>query len=82
MFLKRRGLEKVPHSKSSYSRLVFCNQLPKYFAFLVLLRAVINRKERTLTVSLCMAVVEVTQPYLYLAFIGSCLLKNDFFLLD
>ena len=28
--LKTRGSEKVPHSKSSYSRLSFCNQLIKY----------------------------------------------------
>ena len=37
MSLKTRSSEKVPHSKGSCSRLIFCNQLIKYSVFLVLL---------------------------------------------
>ena len=59
MSLKARGSEKVPHSKSSYSRFSFCNQLIKYSMFLISLRAMINAEERTIRVSLCVAAVEV-----------------------
>ena len=48
------------HSKSSYSRLIFCNQLIKYSMFKVPLSAIINTEERTLRASLQVAVVEVT----------------------
>ena len=60
MALKIRGLEKVPDSESSYSRLTFCKQLIKYSMFLVSLSAIINPEERTLRASLCVAAVEVT----------------------
>ena len=57
---KTRGSVKLPHSKSSYSRLNFCNQLIRYSMFLVSLWAIINTEGRTLRASLCVAVVEVT----------------------
>ena len=71
--LKTRGLKKVPYSKSSFSRLIFCNQQIKYSMFLVSLWAIINTKERTLTTSLCITVVELTP----LSFISWCFLENQ-----
>ena len=58
--LKTRGSEKVTYSKSSCSRLIFCNQLIKYSVFLVSLRTMIKTEERTLTASPCLAFVELT----------------------
>ena len=72
MSLKTRGLAKVPYSKSSCSRLIFCNQLIKYSVFLVSLWAMMKTEERTLTASPCLVVVELTKPY----FINFCLVKN------
>ena len=65
MSLKTRGSEKAPHSKSSYSRASFSNQLIKYSMFLVSLRAMMNRVERTLRALLRVVVVNVTGPYSY-----------------
>ena len=65
MSLKNRGLEKISHSKSSYSGIIFCNQLIKYSMFLVSFWAIINTEERTLRASLCVTVVEVTETYSY-----------------
>ena len=63
MSLKTRGSRKVPHSKCSYSRLIFCKQLIKYSMLLVSLWAILNTAEITPGASLCVAVVEVTWPY-------------------
>ena len=46
--LKTRGSEKVPYSKSSSSRLIFCNQVIKYFIFLVSLWTMLNTEEKIL----------------------------------
>ena len=60
MPLKTRGSEKVPHSKSSHSRLIFCNQLIKYSMLLVSFWEIINTEGRTLKAWVCVTVVEVT----------------------
>ena len=60
MSLKTRSSEKVPHSNSICSRLIFCNQLIKYSMFLVSLWAMIKTEERALTLSPWLAVVELT----------------------
>ena len=58
------------HSKCSCFRLIFCNQLIKYSVYSVTLWAMINTEERTLIVSPCLAVVELTQTYSYREVVG------------
>ena len=60
MSLKTRSSEKKPYSKSSCSRLIFCDQLIKCSVFLVSFWAAIKTEERTVTVSPLLAVVELT----------------------